>query len=206
MSCEATEGAIILGAGAGRRLQRGPKAFVELGGRSFTQYVASALSAAHIPRVALVLQAAAAEQPGLAGLAIVINPQPEQGPLSSVLLGLEALDRRELVERVVVHPVDHPLVTSEVIRQLLEVGRGVGVGVSRVVPSWQGRRGHPVLVCEAGLQALRRVTDPAATTLREVLHGAGETVDVAVGEPTVLQNLNTEEALVAARGVAEGEP
>ena len=55
------------------------------------------------------------------------------------------------------------------------------------------------MVCEVGLESIRAVRDPEATTLRDVLRGAGETVEVALQEPSVLQNLNTEEALSAAR-------
>ena len=62
------------------------------------------------------------------------------------------------------------------------------------------------MVCGAGLESIRAVRDPEATTLRDVLRGAGETVEVAVQEPSVLQNLNTEEALSAARAASRADP
>lgn len=193
------EGAIVLGAGLGRRMNRGPKAFVELSGHCLARRVVTALSEAGIPRVVLVLPPTAGSNPELDGIDSIVNPHAAGGPLSSVVLGLAALDRDSPVERAIVHPVDHPLVTDVVIRQLVEVGRGVNATVSRVVPTWQGRRGHPVLVCGVGLEALRALGDPNATTLRDELRRAGETVEVAVHESSVLQNLNTEQALDAAR-------
>jgi len=195
------EGAIVLGAGLGRRFGGQPKAFLTLGQRAFAECVIASLSEAGLQRMVAVLPRAA--PPATVALPdhvdVVINANPELGPVFSAALGLALLEQQGPVQRALLHPVDHPLVSSDVIRQLLRVARGVPNAVARVVPVYQGRRGHPIVVCAPGLAALRQLGNAEVTTLRDLLASAGTLEEVRTDEPTVLQNLNTPATLDAAQ-------
>ncbi len=195
--------AIILAAGRGERLRLGPKAFVRLDGRTLLEQAAATLSEAGISDIVAVLPAS--DDPdeattdlmqSLPGVEIARNPNPDRGMLSSVCLGLETLKARApgSVRSVVIHHVDHPWVEVADVRRLIDAAaetRDDVEPVTRVVPTWEGKPGHPILVREAGLAVLHAVENPANLTLRDVLGAAGETRYVQATGPGVVRNLNT---------------
>ena len=72
----------------------------------------------------------------------VRNPEPSRGQLSSLLVGLDAVDRPGL-EGVLVTPVDIPMVEPATIRRVVDAwieGRPL---IAR--PAVGARHGHPVL-------------------------------------------------------------
>jgi molybdopterin converting factor subunit 1 len=62
----------------------------------------------------------------------------------SVELGLAALARGDRIERVLLVPADSPGITSELVARLLD--RAAGSPGSIIVPCFEGRRGHPVVI------------------------------------------------------------
>ncbi|MGM0578876.1 MAG: nucleotidyltransferase family protein [Myxococcota bacterium] len=187
-------GAVILAAGRGRRLGRGPKAHVDLDGRTFLEHVAERLErAGWAPRIAVLPPDGPSPHP-IPGLRTVANPRPGDGPLSSVILGVDALDTPDAV---LVQPVDHPRVAVEDLRRLRAALEEAPPHAARVVPSFGGRRGHPVVLTSRALAALRGVSEPASTTLRDVLVAAGDIVEVPATTDAVLRNVNTPAALRA---------
>ncbi|NCO69613.1 MAG: NTP transferase domain-containing protein, partial [Acidobacteria bacterium] len=90
-------------------------------------------------------------------------------------------------ERVVVLPVDHPLVRPTTVAAL-----AASEGVAGIA-TWRSKHGHPVVLDRDLAEAIGngRLTGP---TLREVLSGAAA-VDVAVDDPGVVANCNTPERL-----------
>ncbi len=195
--------AIILAAGRGERLKLGPKAFVRLDGRTLLEQATAVLSEAGITEIVAVLPPS--EDPDeivsdlatlLPGFQTVRNPNPEHGMLSSVCLGLDALAARQSgrARRVLIYPVDHPWVEVTDVRRLIEEGMNAEAGVepiTRVVPTWGRKAGHPVLVLESGVSALHAVSDPTAVTLRDILSATGETHYIDASGPGVVRNLNT---------------
>src|SRR5215470_800530 len=92
-----TVGAVLLAAGAGRRLGGRPKALLELGGVPLILRQLIALSGAGVDEVVVVLghhadavEAAVREFP----ITLARNPSPDDGQASSVRIGLEALSSR----------------------------------------------------------------------------------------------------------------
>ena len=114
-----TVGAVILAAGAGERLG-GPKLRQGAGGRTFLERVLTTVVAAGCAPVVCVVRAAdrdwAAAQVEPAGGAVVVNPAPERGALSSLRLGL---DRLGACAGALVAPVDHPFVAAATCRALV---------------------------------------------------------------------------------------
>ena len=136
--------AIILAAGASERMGV-PKALLEIGSRTFIRHLVDVYRAAGVEKIVVVLRPdAAVIENELAGLDVtfVLNRHPEKGQLSSIVAGLEAA-RTFGPEGALIHPVDHPSVSTATINKLLEQynqRRGL-----IVLPTCKGRRGHPVL-------------------------------------------------------------
>lgn len=137
-----------------------------------------------------------------AGLRTVVNPAPEHGMLSSILAGLEALGgASELADAgrpLVVCPADHPAIEVATVRLLVQA---VADGSSMAVPSYDGRRGHPLAVGAALVADIPRL-DPAAG-LRQLLdREPGALRELPVDDPGVIADLDTPddyERLIAGR-------
>ncbi len=85
---------------------------------------------------------------------VIYNRRPERGMLSSIVAGLDGLDR---TSRLVVHPVDFPAVAPETVATLLAALDDAESGVA--VPLFRGRRGHPIALRGAALAEVERL-DP----------------------------------------------
>jgi CTP:molybdopterin cytidylyltransferase MocA len=91
--------------------------------------------------VVVVLGAAAAEvrqQADLSGCAVAVNPDWETGMGSSLRAGLAAVPPS--CKAAVILLVDQPFVTPEAVRAVIDSGAEVAAA------TYQGRRGHPVLI------------------------------------------------------------
>ena len=127
-------GAVLLAAGAGERLGGRPKALLELGGVPLVLRQLIALSGAGVDEVAVVLghhhaavEAAVSSFP----IALVRNPSPDDGQVSSVRLGLAALSPR--LDALIVALADQPLIDAQDIVALISAYRKRG-DASMVVP------------------------------------------------------------------------
>lgn len=70
-----------------------------------------------------------------------LNPDPESEMAASIAAGVKAVP--EACEATLIALVDHPAVPPTVVLTLLEHWRQ---GSRLIVPTWNGRGGHPVLV------------------------------------------------------------
>ena len=180
---------LILAGGAGTRFG-GPKAFALLpDGRSFLVACADTLAAAGLSPVLATVPAATVPA-GDQAFGAVPLPAPGLPMFESLRFGLGRLLGDAHWERVVVLPVDHPLVRSGTVRAL------AATGAAAAIPAYRGKRGHPIMLARAVAEGIVAGTLPGPT-LREVLHAVG-TVDIAVDDPGVIANCNTPEALASA--------
>jgi CTP:molybdopterin cytidylyltransferase MocA len=202
--------AVVLAAGEGRRLGGVSKSDLRLpSGESFLERIVATARAAGVERVAVVVAGA---RPGAAppGVAVVHNPNPEQGMLSSLQVGLRALgvaagpaapERAERAEPdpgvTLLWPVDCPRVPAGVVRALLET---VASGEAAVaVPSRARKGGHPVAFAPEAAAAL--LAAPLSSSAREVLRGGAFAVRfLELEAPEVLDDVDTLEALEALGG------
>jgi CTP:molybdopterin cytidylyltransferase MocA len=124
----------------------------------------------------------------LSAATVVRNPDPATGPLRSLKLALEVLNHT--VEGVLVWHVDRPHVLLRTIEALLEAAREGSHPI--VVPSYRGRRGHPVVFMRAVLAELLETPDDLGA--RAVVRAdPGRVLVVDVGDPAVLEDVNTPE-------------
>ncbi|MFE6969402.1 NTP transferase domain-containing protein [Isoptericola sp. NPDC057653] len=125
--------AVLLAAGAGTRLGRGPKALLPHRGRPLVEHVARVLADGGCDDVVVVLGADAARVAtaadrltGTAGVRVVVNERWATGMGSSLQAGVAAAlqpDDGSPVARVVVAHVDQPGVTPGDVARLLAAHR-----------------------------------------------------------------------------------
>jgi len=136
--------AILLAAGESRRMGS-PKALLHYQGQTFIERICTAFLTAGVDELIVVLGARAEEigraLPTHLALRSVVNSRYSQGQLSSLMVGIGALSPES--EAAIVNLVDHPLVSSETIKEVIDSYRAAPVPI--VIASYQGKRGHPVL-------------------------------------------------------------
>jgi len=139
-------GAVLLAAGAGTRLGGRPKALLELGGVPLIRRQLIALSGAGVDEVVVVLgHHAALIEPLVQDFPVTLvhNPQPEQGQVSSLRLGLQALAGR--LDAVLVALADQPLINSQDLVALIGAYKKRPEGCLLLVPRVGGEPGNPVV-------------------------------------------------------------
>lgn len=185
-------GGVVLAAGASVRMGR-PKALLPYGGSTFLECILGALDAAGIGAVRIVVgeDAAAIRErfPALVETTLVRNPNPEEGMLSSVRVGVSALP--EGVEAFLLWPVDHPLVRASTASALVQAWREWNAPV--VLPRHRGKRGHPVLFSVGTIPELLSAPDDRGA--RHVVEAhAGDRLEIEVSDPGIVADIDTPEA------------
>ncbi len=177
--------AIILAAGQSSRMGK-PKALLETApGVTFLDRLAGIFRAAGLSPLAVL--GAHAEQ------IVRLHPQVKQvlnagwvdGQLSSVRVGLRAA-LLQGATRILIHPVDIPLIAEATAVRLLSALEDCPAGVA----TFEGKSGHPL-----GLRATaaRLLLGSRLDTLEEGV-ALLEARQVAVEDPRILDNLNSPEA------------
>ena len=180
--------AIVLAAGASSRMGS-PKALLRIGGETFVRRILRVLREAGIQAAAVV------SRPGQEALArevadarfgrIVENSRADEGQLSSLLAGLDAIEGPG-VDGALVTLVDVPGISTAVVSAMLARMRTSPALVIRAVH--EGRHGHPVIFRRALFDRLRHA-DPAVGAKAVVR--AVDVEDVDVHEPGITQDVDT---------------
>jgi molybdenum cofactor cytidylyltransferase len=125
---------------------------------------------------------------------VVVNEHPERGQTSSLVVGLRHLPPK--ARALLIFPVDFPLVTGTDLKRLCNVFAARWPKARVVAPSFQGRRGHPVVVDTALAPELCALPDGGSA--RQVLvRYAEETHHVTFDDDRVLTDMDTPEAYEA---------
>jgi molybdenum cofactor cytidylyltransferase len=151
---------LILAAGESSRMGT-PKATLAYRGRTFLDWIVETLRSAGLERIVVVLGHRAEEiQPRVKSEAIevIINPDYRSGQTSSFQEGLRALTAEDL-EAVLLCLVDHPAVSAGTARGIVTAFRESDAPV--VIPTYHGRRGHPVLIARRLFDELLGLTGDA---------------------------------------------
>jgi molybdenum cofactor cytidylyltransferase len=189
--------AAILAAGESRRMGS-PKVLVPFKGVSFVQHLVDATRHSRVGLTRIVLGAGAENiRPhlGVDRSMILVNPDWEKGQLSSVQAVIRSLP--EGTEGMILCPVDHPLVSANLISQLIHQFDANGKLI--VLPAFRGKRGHPVIF-RSSLYAELLAASPDIGA-RQVVWAHPEEVDeVPTEEEGVVLNLNDPEILKKAMG------
>jgi molybdenum cofactor cytidylyltransferase len=152
--------AVLLAAGAASRMGHRPKCLLERDGQALIRRTAQCLLNAGIQDLVVVLGHYAQEiAPALAGLpvTVVINPQPEQGIISSQRLGLKSISLN--CDAVVMCLADQPLIETQDITDLLQAFADRPSNTDVVFPQVQGQPGNPVALSAAVRTAVLQAND-----------------------------------------------
>lgn len=179
---------LILAAGASSRMGE-DKALLPWAGRTFLEHLLTALKNSQVGLVRVVLGANAAavqERIRFDTGEVVVNQDWEKGQLSSLLAALDTLPPH-MVDAAVVCLVDHPAVSSRLIQALIEKFDETRKPV--VLPTYHGRRGHPVLFAASLFDELRAA--PLEVGARHVVRQhAADVLEVPTEEEGILLNIN----------------
>ena len=188
--------AVILSGGASRRMGS-PKALVSYHGASFLEHLLSVTRhpAIGVRRVVLGPDGdTISRQVALAPEEIVHNREWERGQLSSIHAALRSLPAG--TEGMLLFPVDHPLVSATLVNNLIVTFLETRAPV--VLPTFEGRRGHPVIFSAAVYEELLRA--PLETGARAVVWAhKNELQEVSTTEEGCVLNLNDPDALLQAK-------
>lgn len=185
---------IVLAGGKSSRMGR-PKALLPIGqaGDTFFDRVTRTLFDAGIDDVVVVVGAdAGAIRAGVRlrpGVRIVDNPDYEQGQLTSLLVGLRAIDTARSTAALVTL-IDVPLVSAATVRTLIATQRAHHAPVVR--PISNGRHGHPVIFARE-LFAELESADPAHGAKPVVRAHAAEMIEVPIDDEGAFTDIDTRE-------------
>lgn len=121
----------------------------------------------------------------LSGVRFAINPDPDSQMGASIAAGVRELP--ETAQATLIALVDHPAIPATVVSTLLESWKR---GKRLVMPTWQSRGGHPVLVDLSFRNELLNL--PASGGLRALFAAHANQVErVAVDSPFIARDMDT---------------
>lgn len=195
--------AVIPAAGKSARMGR-PKLLLPLHGRPVLEHTVAAFHEAGVPEVLVVM---APGHPALARVA-------EKTGAYVLILATETADMRTTVERGLdwfeqqchpdpgdnwfLAPADHPAVEPMVIRCIMDE-KARNPQRSIAVPTFQGKRGHPVLLAWKHVEGIREW--PAGLGLNSYLRARpDDTVECPVASSAILLDMDTPDDYEKLRG------
>jgi molybdenum cofactor cytidylyltransferase len=178
---------VVLAAGCSRRMGA-QKLLLPFAGKTIIEHIVDQLLASKLDEVHVVVgkQAkkvtkALSERP----VSIVTNAQYESGMLSSVRCGLHNLPQECRAVMVVLG--DQPSVTTKLIDKMLQAFTTAGKRI--LVPSYNGKRGHPVMFSTVYRSEILASYDDVG--LRGLLHAHPDDVfDLEVPNSSVLSDMD----------------
>jgi molybdenum cofactor cytidylyltransferase len=187
MSTRHLEG-IILAAGESRRMGY-PKPLLEIGGRTFIEQIAETMLTV-VSRLVIVLGAhrdrVRAAIPRDARIAVVDNPDYLRGQLSSLKVGINAIQPDSI--GALVQLGDHPLVRVETFRSIVDYYGRTDKPI--MIARHEGRRGHPVVFGRAVFSEL--LSAPEEEGARYVVNADTSRVEYAdLDDPGINLDLDT---------------
>ncbi len=182
--------AIILAAGESQRMGQ-PKALLRIGEKTFLQHIVGVLQEAALDHIVAVLGAdrekILRELNWFTGK-IAVNTQFQKGQLSSIVTGLNEVEKNPEADGAFIWPADHPLVSADLVAKMTQEFYRLNPFI--VLPKYKGQRGHPVLFAKILFDKLRAA--PLDVGARAVVHDYAEDVlEVETDEEGVVMNIDT---------------
>lgn len=180
--------ALLLAAGRSRRMGAF-KPFLPFGERTVIEACLENLRAAGLREIIVVVGHRADEVRAKLKdwrVDFAHNPDPKSAMSASIACGIASI--REEADAVMIALADQPAIPSSVMRSLIEARKATGAKL--IVPEWQGRRGHPVLIDLALRDDLLRLDETRG--LRALLDQKRDLLHcVSVSSPYVVRDIDT---------------
>jgi molybdenum cofactor cytidylyltransferase len=184
---------VILAAGESRRMGF-PKLFAEWRKKTFAECL---IQASRHPRVGITRIVIGAHQDEVRRKLnwnpkdIVLNADWEQGQLSSVQAGIYSLPENATAG-MILWPIDHPAASADLFAKLIEEFDASGSAI--VLPTYEGKRGHPVIFRADLYQELLNAS-PDVGARQVVWAHADDVREVPTKDEAVVVNFNDREAI-----------
>jgi molybdenum cofactor cytidylyltransferase len=185
--------AVLLAAGQSIRMGRSKLELPWKNGQSILSHMVDVfLQAGASPVLVVIGGMSDAIEESLGGKKIEFahNPDFTTGEmLSSIKVGLRRLED-SAIEAALISPADLPLLRSTTVRRIIQAwGKNTPPILS---PSYEERRGHPVLVAKTEWEAILRLADDQ--TLRDFLRQRAREISyLVVDDPGILYDVDTPE-------------
>ena len=186
--------AIVLAAGRSSRMGRAKATLPAGEGHTFLTRIVQTLLDAGVDDVIVVvghdadLIAGSFSESGLPAR-FIVNHDYDRGQLSSLVAGLNAIDRPG-VAAALLTLVDVPLVSESTVRAVIDSYRRTHAPIVR--PTSGDRHGHPLLIDRSLFDALR-AADPSAGAKPIVRTHASAAGDIAIEDEGAFLDVDTEE-------------
>jgi molybdenum cofactor cytidylyltransferase len=182
--------AVVLAAGESRRMGT-QKLLLPFGETTVVEAVVRTAAASRAERTLVVIGAdgqAVRNKLGTSVVEFAVNPDYRLGMLSSVQAGFRALPSD--AEAAVIMLGDQPFLAPAVVDKVIGTYRETGKGI--VIPTFQGRRGHPLLI-DLKFREEVLALDPAEGLRGLMLARAGDIREVETGDANILRDMDTPE-------------
>jgi molybdenum cofactor cytidylyltransferase len=194
---------VVLSAGMSSRMGR-PKALLPIGATSFVEWIVTSLRKTTIEKIVIVLGHNVAEIEAKIRhlpVTILVNRDHAQGQLSSLIVALRALEK-ENVDGILLHLVDHPFLNPELVNLMIE--RFYESKKLIVVPTYKGRRGHPVIFSSRLFGEL--LSAPLDQGAKSVVRAhAADTLEIETDDEGITYDIDTPEEYRRRVGRKNGE-
>ncbi|HEY47445.1 MAG: hypothetical protein AMJ88_09430 [Anaerolineae bacterium SM23_ 63] len=186
--------AILLAAGQSTRMGRSKLELPWKNGQSIISHVVDVFLQADASPVLVVTGGMReAIEAALRGKEIELAHNPDfatGGMLSSIKVGLRTLEDRA-IQAALISPADLPMLHPATVRRIIQAWEKNTPPI--LSPSYEKRRGHPVLVAKAEWEAILRLAEDR--TLRDFLRQREQGISyLSVDDPGILYDLDTPEA------------
>ena len=179
-------GAVILNAGKSARMGR-PKGSLPYDEKSTFLDRAIHLARVGDPQRPVVVVVGLDASARRLDVVTAVNPAPDRGMFSSIRVGVEAaFEMKPDLEALLLFLVDHPLVAETTVAALFNTYQQRAG--SSLVPTYDGRMGHPVLLSRAIAIGISKAHDGSRLD-----HLMPEPDLLPVDDPGIVRNINTPE-------------
>ncbi len=194
--------ALVLAAGASVRMG-GPKLLMPVAGEPLLAHTLAAVRRARLAQAVVVLGADAdrlQRSLPMDDMTVVVNPRYLEGMSSSIRAGLRGA--RPAADAYLIVLGDEPFVLTETMDRLVAAWRPDGP--LAIIPTFRGRRGHPILVDQRLAPRIQNVTGDVGY---RTFFGEDEVLEVPVDDPAILLDIDDRHDLEElSRGLESGRP
>lgn len=193
---------LIPAAGHSRRMGR-PKLALRLGDATVLERVCRTLQQAGVERTVVVVGPHGSELVALAeseGADVLQLASATDEMRQTIEHGLDWLERHcqpQPTDAWLLLPADHPVLEPAIIEQMQAARQRQ---YSIVVPTYQGKRGHPALIAWEHVAAMRRLPQDVGFNVYMRQHAA-QTLELPVQTESVLWDLDTPDDYRRAGGI-----
>jgi len=177
--------AILLAAGRSSRMGAF-KPLLPFGNKTVIECCIDYLRDGGVEEILVVLGHSADEiREQVSGVKFALNPDPDSPMGASIAAGVRELP--ETAGATLIALVDHPAVPPTIVSTLLESWKS---GARLVIPTWQGRGGHPVLVDLSFKPELLTLSESGGLRALFDAH-RNEVTRVPVSSPFIARDMDT---------------